>query len=416
MKIKSLFLKNFFQLAIGTIIAQVISIAVSPLITRIYTKEELGIYTLLLTIVSIFGSVICGRYDMKIVSVSTERESQALCKGSIQITLASSVIVTLGYYTYLIFFTKESSYTAQYTFWVFPILIGTGLVNIFTSYNNRHKEYAIISKVGILRSLIQSGFSVILGYMHFNVFGLILSQILGVFSGLSWQSKEFRKNYKSPISQKEVNKVLLNNSKQPLFSVPAVLAATSAYSITNIFISSLYGLSVLGSYSISFRLLGMPLSIISTNISRLFFKEGSIEYDKTRSVKRTFLKISLLTFLIALPMVVFLELFAPQLFSFFFGASWKDAGVYVQYLAPMFGIRLVVTSLATSLIILNKQQFEMIIQFTYLIASVVIFLIAKASIFSIEKYLLIYNLIFSVIYLCYYMILMKLCLKNKEVN
>ena len=70
---KNSFFRSIATLMSGTIIAQVISFAISPLMTRLYSEEQIGEYTLLLTVVTMFGSVICGRYDMAIVGESDEK-------------------------------------------------------------------------------------------------------------------------------------------------------------------------------------------------------------------------------------------------------------------------------------------------------------------------------------------------------
>ena len=58
-KIKKIIGNSFFRsiatLMSGTIIAQVISFAISPLMTRLYSEEQIGEYTLLLTAVTMFG-------------------------------------------------------------------------------------------------------------------------------------------------------------------------------------------------------------------------------------------------------------------------------------------------------------------------------------------------------------------------
>ena len=66
-KSKSDFKKNVLTLMAGTTIAQAIPIAISPILTRLYSPEEFGLFALFLAIVSIFGVVATMRYEMAIV-------------------------------------------------------------------------------------------------------------------------------------------------------------------------------------------------------------------------------------------------------------------------------------------------------------------------------------------------------------
>ena len=64
---KEEFSKNVLTLVSGTAIAQIIPIAISPVLTRIYTPEEFGIYAIFTSIVIIFSVISNGRYELAIV-------------------------------------------------------------------------------------------------------------------------------------------------------------------------------------------------------------------------------------------------------------------------------------------------------------------------------------------------------------
>lgn len=66
LKPKSEFNKNIFTLLSGTIIAQAIPIAISPILTRIYTPDDFGVFALFLAISSVFGSISTAKYELAI--------------------------------------------------------------------------------------------------------------------------------------------------------------------------------------------------------------------------------------------------------------------------------------------------------------------------------------------------------------
>ncbi|MEA1954756.1 MAG: hypothetical protein U9O24_10240 [Campylobacterota bacterium] len=67
LKPKSEFSRNVLTLMTGTTIAQAIPIAISPILTRIYTLEDFGIFALFIAITAIFGSIANGRYELAIM-------------------------------------------------------------------------------------------------------------------------------------------------------------------------------------------------------------------------------------------------------------------------------------------------------------------------------------------------------------
>ena len=64
---KSTYAKNVLTLMTGTGLAQAIPIAISPILTRIYTPEEFGVFALYMAIASILTVLVTGRYEMAIL-------------------------------------------------------------------------------------------------------------------------------------------------------------------------------------------------------------------------------------------------------------------------------------------------------------------------------------------------------------
>ena len=65
--IKSELVRNILILMTGSTIAQAIPIAISPLLTRLYTPEDFGILALYISIASILAVIISMRYEIAIV-------------------------------------------------------------------------------------------------------------------------------------------------------------------------------------------------------------------------------------------------------------------------------------------------------------------------------------------------------------
>lgn len=414
-KINNSFFKSISTLAYGSLIAQFITMAASPIMTRFYTSEEIGINTLILTVVSIFGGIICGKYDMSIVTEKEQSKMLSLIKLSLIICISFSLIISLGYGVYYWLTDTENNYIFFMTLSIFALLLTTGIGNILIGYNNRNKEYTLMTSVYVVRTVARTLTMVILGFFKTGVFGLILSQVIGQVFGVKKQSKSvkpyFNKILKS--SSEEMSFVAKKHKKQLYFSVPATFANSFSYSSINLFIENLFGLATLGYYSMSFSILGLPLSLISNNVSKVFFEEASREQEEFGLYKKTFAKTSIFLIIIAIPMTLSLIFVAPPLFGWFFGEEWIVSGNYVKLLAPMFGIRFVVTALSPGMILSQKQNFDLLLQLLFILMSVFGFLLAKYFILTIDKYLIFVSLSFSVIYLLYFFILLLYSKKVK---
>ena len=393
----------------GSVLAQFITILASPLMTRLYTEEQIGEYTLVLTAVSMFGSVLCGRYDQSIVSEPDERNSYSLIKLCFLLTIIVSLVIGIGYAVYYQLEESTSLGGGETFFWIFLLLLLTGVGNILNAYNNRLRQYKVMATTHVMRTAWKEASLVGLGILKTGYYGLLVSQSLGVGIGLSTQAKKLiqdREKLRS-ITGKDMKIVARHHIRQPLFSVPASFANSFSYSVLNIFVSNLFGNAVLAHYSMSFRMLGLPLVLISSNMSRTFFERASREYDQKGEFHRTFLQTSVLLAAIAVPMVILLVLFAPWAFEMFFGEGWGKAGVYVRYLAPMFGIRLITSALSSAMTICNKQHIELYLQGFFVVSAYVVYFLCRDGA-TMEAFLIGISTMFSVIYIVYYLVMLKM--------
>lgn len=401
--IKSNFIRSTLMLMSGTVVAQIMAVCISPIMTRLYSEAEIGEYTLILTAASMFGAVICLRYDMSIVPENDEKIVLSLIKLSVYITTIFSLLVGVGYSLYCSFKDNMLMSSISIAVWVFLILFLTGLGNILVAYNNRSRDYKLISSVNIIRELGRDFTTVVFGICKLGTLGLLISQVVSVFLGLNRQAKSLREEavvWKN-IKYRDIMEAARKHKSQPLYSVPGIFVNNFSYSVINIFVSSLFGLKELAYYSMSFRMLGLPLALISTNMSRVYFEKASREYNEKGNFRVSFLMTTLILVIIAIPMVIFLMLFAPKLFGVFFGGDWEIAGLYVRILSPMFGVRLIVSALSPTMIIVNKQKLEFLIQSIFLIFVFAIYIVVKDKT-SIFGFLRCISIIFTIIYIVYY--------------
>lgn len=383
------YLKSVSVLFSGALISQLIVVFSSPIITRIYSAENIGVYTYILSITQMFMAVICGRYDMSIVTEEDEERVFLLIKLSLIITVFISATVSIAVGLLYYFSFLQSSNLQNMMFMIFPILFSYGVINTLSSYNNRKKEYDLISKASIVRAAGQNIGAILLGLWQPAAFALILSYTIGQFLGVNLQSRSLRGRFSEIVSGKRTSvlNVAKNHYRQPVFSAPALFINSLSYSTIALFIQNLYGYSNVGYYSISVRILGLPLALISGNIARVFYQEAADEYRKTKQFWLSYKKSLVVLTLIAVPMIGTLAIFAPWASRVFFGKGWETAGYYIRVLTPMFIFRFVGTALTPGLQVCKKQSMELFLQLLLLASSVVSYFYASIVHASIYEFL-----------------------------
>ena len=349
-----------------------------------------------------FGAIMSLRYDVCIVSEPSERKSFALIKLSIYIALILSCLVAIGYVLYFYMRDSNSNYVLLGLIAGLLVLL-MGIINVLTAYNNRHCAYGLITKTYTVRVFAQNICNLIAGFLGAGAIGLSFSQLVGYCAGVRGQIKPLllHRNEIRHSTKCEIKAVAKENKNQALMSAPATLANGLSYSLINYFIEALYSISEVGFYSISYRILGLPITVISGNVSRVFLERASKEYGEVGNFKKTYKTTVLMLAAMGLPIGVAMVAFAPAACGLVFGAGWEVAGTYISILTPMFILRFVAGGVNCAAIITNKQHIDLGVQVSLTLSAFLVFVLGKTLGWEIQTFLTVLNLIYSIIYIIY---------------
>ena len=367
---KSEYSKNVFTLFGGASLAQAIPIAVSPILTRIYTPDDFGLLALFVALTSIPSVISSGRYEQAILLPKDEESAInifALCLLLISLTSLLSLVVILIFNDIIVDLLNKPE--IKYWLYLLPLSIFlVGLFNLLSIYNVRLKKYLDISKATIIKTIISAFIQLSFGFLKSGFLGLVSGVI---FSQLFANLKLLRNiiTNKELISKIKLNQIKIKTKRYidfPKYSLPATLMNTLSGSFINILISSIYSVSTLGIYSLVLRLVSIPTTIIGSSFSKVFYQEAMLELNSTGYIKKIFRKSLFKLFLIGTPIFLLLYLIAEDLFSFVFGQSWAVAGTYTKIVLPFFYIRFISSALSSILSIYEKQKMEFFINFIIL--------------------------------------------------
>jgi O-antigen/teichoic acid export membrane protein len=370
----------------GTTIAQAIPIAMSPILTRLYTPDDFGVFALFLAIISILGSVASGRYEFAIML--PERDEDAI--NIVALGLIITLLLTLILFMIIIFFHNPivavlgDSRIEGWLYFVPLAVFLIGFFNVLNYYNTRKKYYKDISSSKIVKAVIMAIVQITVGSVKGGVSGLISGQILSqVFA--NWQL--FKNIIKdkvllSFISLKNIWSQCKKYKDFPKFSIWSGLSNTLSVHLTNILVSTFFSVATLGFYSLVQKVLGMPSALIGSSIGQVFFQEATEEKLRTGKAIVIFMNIIKKVTMIGLISFGLLYFIVEDLFSFVFGEEWRIAGTYAQILMPLFFIRFISSTVSAIYDIFDGLKIELIWQITLLIGVVSILYFFKESDFT----------------------------------
>ena len=170
---QSEFSQNVITLMTGSTISQAIPIAISPILTRLYTPEDFGLYAIFVAIITIFGTIVSGRYELAIMLPKNDEDAiNIFCLGLL-ITIFMSLITII-----LVFIFNDSiayllnNQEMKYWLYLVPISVFlTGCHNQLIYFNNRLKNYKGLSNSLIIKSSFSASsasFTKDIGFLNRN--------------------------------------------------------------------------------------------------------------------------------------------------------------------------------------------------------------------------------------------------------
>lgn len=361
-------------LVTGTLLAQLIPFLISPILTRIFSPEEFGLFGLYFSISMIISVFITGRYEMAIMLPREHRQAANLVGLSVLITTGISLLLLLIVLLlrYPIARLLKSPEIAEWLF-VLPVtMFAMGTYQAFNYWNNRKEKYQRLATSRVARSVNTSGWSIGLGYTALKKGGLILGDAIGqlVSSGfLFFRTWKEDKHFKQQVTKQEMREQAVRYKQFPTFNVTSGLFEKLSGQMPVLFLAHFFGEAVTGFFSFSQRIVSAPSAIVARAIGDIFRQKASVEYlekgNCTRLFNKTFVQLLVLS---AIPFILF-YLFAPPLFAFVFGEEWRVAGEYSQILTPMFFLQFVVSPLSSMFLVAEQQKTDLVLQI-FLCASV----------------------------------------------
>ncbi|GIU01295.1 polysaccharide biosynthesis protein [Sulfurovum sp. TSL6] len=375
LKPKSEFSRNVLTLMTGTTIAQAIPIAISPILTRIYTPEDFGVFALFMAITGLFSVVASGRYELALMIPKEDEDAINI------FALGMTIVLFLALFllTLVVLFNKSLTSILnndEIGYWLYfvPIaLFFTGLFNMLSYYNNRKKNYKNIANATIIKSIVSAIIQLSIGFVKAGVTGLISGHIV---STLFANTRLFKNIIKDKILLSKISKnkmiTLTKHYKNfPKYQAPHAMLNTFSSNIPIYMFTPFFNLTVVGFYSLSTRIVFAPMMILAGASAKVYNqKVMQIHNEHGNSYGFTVRLLKSLLKKISIPFLIII-VFAPDIFAFVFGEVWREAGVYTQVLSPWLGMVIFTSTISFIPSLLNLQRKALFLEIVYTILRVI---------------------------------------------
>ncbi|HII1297631.1 TPA: type 8 capsular polysaccharide synthesis protein Cap8K [Staphylococcus aureus] len=403
------FIGDSFLMILSSGIAQVILIITTPIITRLYSPTEFGEFTIFSNIAMILIPIINARYDLLIVNTKSDRSANILSQISFLISL---LILLILIPIFAISAWLYPNFILDFIFIIIMLFL-VSLTNIFTNYLNKERKYKVLSLINVFRAGSMALLQIIFGLLALGSLGLIIGFSLSYIAGITLGYKTFKKHFNIVRDKEETKALFLENKNQLVYSTPSILLNSLSFSVVVFFIGILYTNTEVGIYGMAIRVLGIPVTIISLGLSKIFMQQANDYYIEYGNFRNLLLKFSSILVIVSIILYVPLYLFSEELVNILLGHSWVDAITVIKIVIPLFVIRLIVSTVSLSVIVLQKQQLELILQALFLIGTTATFVISKMLNLTFLNFVSINTVVLIVSYMIFFIALYYFA-KNKQ--
>ncbi|PQJ69509.1 lipopolysaccharide biosynthesis protein [Polaribacter butkevichii] len=369
----SIFVKNIFVMFKGTLIAQIIAAISSIFIAKIYGSEAYGVLSVFISlssIASIFNSLQLDNYIVICRDRLTRNHWFNFLFLLIPIIAIIGTVILLPFYVF--FFDKKIENS---------ILILAILSSIFLSYNKTHeffltsyKKFSPISFSKILLVLINVFFQFTF-YVKFKIYGLVYSSFISIFIVTLYYSFKNRVYFKI-IDFNIVKENITKNKSILTYLLPSRFINNLASQSIPLFIYAFFSLQDAGVYFFSQKILTMPLFIISSSISTVYFEKATSLMQTSK--KELFLatkKIITFNVLIMFVFLVLINTVGIYILEILLTESWINLRLYFLILSFLVLCRSSFSPISNIMVVLDKNNISLLFNIYLLIVNIIAFYI-----------------------------------------
>lgn len=360
---RSEYVKNISKVSIGVLIAQSLSILLSPIITRLYSPSEFGVFSVYLSIVLVIEVCACLRYEMTIVLAENDEKAHSLFWLSVlimfAISMAVAIIVLLIYLVSRLGLFQNAFWNVLYGLMPLSVFV-ISAVNILTLWCTRKKYFTIVAFIQAGLVIFNNILSIVCGYClagegKYLVYSQLSSYvIIAILAGFLIIRKD--KELLIPVPIKQLKSLFVEYKRMALFNTPASVVNSLSQRIPAYLFPKVYGLTSVGYFDLVYRILKLPSQIVGNAIRNVFFQKASEEYTTNGSFAVSLKNnVEALTLLSVFPFCLIGAL-SPWLFPLVFGAEWKDSGWYVLALLPWLATSFIVVPISSAVSITSQDK------------------------------------------------------------
>jgi O-antigen/teichoic acid export membrane protein len=398
------FLTSVIHLTSGVAIANLLTFAALPVLTRLYSPEDFSVLAVFSGILSTLAVAACLRFDVAIPIPAEEDDALNVLALAILSACAAAALVAIATFAPAALWQALPRFAEVANFlWLLPIgLLLAGLYLASQMYYVRNREFRLLAATRVAQSGSAVGVQLLCGWLGFAPLGLLLGQVLNTGAGallLLARVRKREKGWRERISVASLKQAVRQYRRFPTLSTAEALANASSIYLPVILIGILAAGPEAGYLILAMTIMQAPMSLIGGAVAQVYLSRGP-EAHRRNELGRLTTDVLVGLMRGGVGPILFAGIAAPALIGPIFGTAWDRTGVLIAWMTPWFVLQFLTAPISMALLVTGHQGRALAIQIAGLLirSLAVIAAAAVAHEFLSEAYAL-SGLAFYAIYL-----------------
>lgn len=358
---RSKFARSVAIVASGTAAAQIITIAFSPIITRLYGPEAFGILGTYMALLTILTPIAALSYPIAIVLPKHDVDAKGLVKLSLKLSVFTSGIVAV-----VLLIAQEQllellniGAVGKFIWFVPLAMLLSVWLAVATQWAVRKKLFKLKAKVSVINALLQNGLKSGIGLFAPFAWVLITITTLGsavnaalYYFGIRKEPTQKLPDGEEQLTQKQLAK---QHGDFAYFRTPQIMLNAASQSMPVLMLTALFGPSAAGFYTLGKMVLGAPTQLLGQSVHTVFYPHFNEAILAGRSGLRLLIKSTVSLMVVGIWPFLVVIVAGPWLFEFVFGAEWRIAGELARWLSLWLFVSLAARPAIAVIPVLNIQ-------------------------------------------------------------
>lgn len=326
----SVFFKNILVVMAGTGVAQIISIALAPIISRLFTPSDFGIAGSFGAIAGIIAAGVTLEYSQAIMLPKEKENALGLLAISFTCTIVVSLLTLLFC---LVAPATVNGLMKTQGIWPLILLVLSTLISGLNyacqAWAVRVKAFKATSASQVVRSISGKGTSIGFGLLKLGAPGLIIGNILGnvvASFNLVGVLLPDLPALREQTRWGTMKRLAKEYRDFPTYSASQNVINAISGGLPVLLLTRFFGLPIAGAYAFAMTVLTFPMGFILSSLRQVLFQKASESQHQGRSLAALYVKVTATLFAMALLPTTIMLIWGPQLFAWVFGSQWHIAG------------------------------------------------------------------------------------------